>query len=96
MVQLASPVGVYVKLAAGQRHVRSALKQRGIDLRQQPRELFLVRRAQHDQAAGFLGRKPRVVQIIAIERQQRAAQLHCQPKMFNVSRAAQLVVFHHK
>jgi len=69
------------------------MKQRSVDAIEQPGQLALVRRLDDEDAAAAVGRKAAVVEIIAIERDQRAAQLLGELLVLHVRRAAKVRLF---
>src|SRR6185436_8550745 len=71
-------------------------EQHTVDPFEEALELFLVWRAQDEHAAAFSGREPGVVQIVAIERQQRAAELSGKAKVLDVGRATQPRLLEHE
>ena len=64
-----------------------------VDAIEQRRELALVGSADDEHAGSFARRKPAVVEVIAIERHQRAAELLREPVVPDVGRAPQIIVF---
>ena len=83
----AVPVRVGVQLAAGQRQrvghlVGSAAEERPVDTAQQSAELAFVRRGDHEDATAFGGREGAVVEVIAIQGDERAPQLLGEPGIY--------------
>ena len=76
--------------------MRALPKEHTIDLQQQTLQLFFVRGAQHQHTATLTGWKPRVIEIVAIQRQQCAAQLQRQVEVRQVGRAPEFFFFHHE
>ena len=92
-----APVDVHVDLVPFERqrgHIGRGAEGVAIETLEQRRQPVLVGRGEH-QHAGALGRRElAVVEIVAIERHQRAAELTGEPEVQGVGRAAQLVVLH--
>ena len=83
--------------AAPGRLTLAETKERAIDAHQQQRELAtLVGRVDHQHAAAFIGRKPAIVQVVAVHRDERAAQLLRELVVLQVGRAPQLVLLEHE
>src|SRR6266542_6208222 len=64
--------------------------------RQQAPQPPFVRRAEHDHAGPFVGRKLPVVEIIAVQGHERAPKLPRQAEMFDIARAAEIVMLEHE
>ena len=71
-------------------------KQVRVDARQQCGEAALVGRRNHQHAGTRLGRKLAVVEIVAIQGHERAAELARQAVMLGVARAPQIGLLHHE
>src|SRR5262245_53029282 len=67
-----------------------------VQARQQPPQPALVRHAEDDHAGALVGRKPAVVQVVAIEGHQGAPELPREPVVLDVARAPQIVVLDHR
>ncbi len=65
-----------------------------IDLLEQALELLFMRRAEDENTAALCRRKPDVVQIIPVQRHQRAPQLGGKAEMFDVGGAAKVFFLH--
>ena len=66
-----------------------------VDPLKQPREIRFVGRADDEDTRALRGRKPPIVEIVAIERDERALQLPREGEVPPVGRAAQIVVLDH-
>ena len=71
-------------------------EQHAIDLLEKTLELLLVGGAQDEHAAALCRRETRVVEIVAIERQQRPPKLRGQPEVLDIGRAPQILFLHHE
>src|SRR5579871_3697818 len=97
-LRFAGPVGVQVQLAALDRQQRGLVgrKQQPIDALEQRGELPFVRRLDHEHAARLRWRKPAIVEVVAVHRDQRTPQLVRQPEVRDVRRAAKVIVLEDK
>src|SRR6185436_14722124 len=96
-VPVPAPIAVHLKLAANQRlrdrFVRIlGMKERPIDALEQQRELTLVRRIDHQHPTARHQWKTAIVEVVAIHRHQRAAQLLRELIVLDVRGAAQIVL----
>ena len=96
-----SPFRVDLQLAAGQRQrdrlVRLVgVEERSVDAIEQPGQLPLVRRLDDEDAAAAVERKAAVVEVVAIQRDQRAPQLLRELVVLHVRRAPQIVLLEHE
>ena len=73
------------------RAVGGARKQRAIEPRQERRQLALVWRVDHQDAAALFRRKAAIVKVVAIHRDERPAQLLREAVVLHVGRAAQAI-----
>ena len=72
------------------------MKEQTIDAFDERGELLFVGRVDHEDAAGLAGRKPPIVQVIAVHRHERASKIVRKVIVTEVGRAAQLVLLEHE
>ena len=72
------------------------MEQRAIDTLHELRELLVIGRLDHEDAAGLAWREPAIVEVITIHRDERTPQIVREPVMSHVRCAAQFVFFEHE
>jgi len=69
------------------------MEQRPIDALDELGELLMIGRVNHEHSARLARRKPAIVQIVAVHRDERPAKVVGEPVVAQVRRPAQLVLF---